>query len=255
MATPWVTFNYEYPKTEVRLAFFLVTAWDGSPQGLEQQKFAWTRSEKASELGELLPASIPPIRWLSFSPQYAITPDFDKNTDASAIRHYVENAINKGVRLFQFRQTNWPKETAAKDLKVIFDELLQQCRQRGAKLLINSAFPRSWWDLADGVHLRASDAVLFDERPISEDKILGISTHHLVDILYSQRLKADLIVLGHVKNTASHPGVEGMGWSAFEALAKESKCPVYAIGGLSETDLQIARKHHAHGIAAIRAFC
>lgn len=253
-ATPWVTFDYEYPKTKVRLAFFLVSAWEGTPKGLEQQSFAWTSPEKASELGELLPASIPPIKWLSLSPCYAITPEFNSNTDSAALSAYVDNSIAKGATLFQFRQPNWPKGSASKELKALFEELLELCHQRGAKLLINSTHPRNWWSLADGVQLRSTDAIQLDERPVPEDKLLAISTHHLADVLYAQILNADFIVLGHVNNTASHPKEDALGWEAFEAFAKEAKRPVYAIGGLSPDDLQIAREHHAHGVAGISAF-
>ncbi|CAM5203031.1 Nudix family hydrolase [Oligella ureolytica] len=253
-ATPWVTFDYEYPKTKVRLAFFLVNAWEGTPKGMEQQNLAWTHPEKASELGELLPASLPPLKWLSLSPRYAITPEFNADTDAAALSTYVDNAIAKGATLFQFRQTNWPKGPADKELKTLFEKLLELCHQRGAKLLINSRHPRNWWPLADGVQLRSADAIQLEERPIPADKLLAISTHHLADILYAQILDADFIVLGHVKNTISHPGEDPLGWEAFEAIAKEARRPVYAIGGLSPMILQIARQHHAHGVTGISAF-
>ncbi|NLA51912.1 MAG: Nudix family hydrolase [Alcaligenaceae bacterium] len=253
-ATPWVTFDYEYPKTKVRLAFFLVSAWKGEPKGLEQQQFAWTRADKASELGELLPASIPPIEWMTLSPLYAITPEFDKGIDSSALTAYIDQAIAKGITLFQFRQPNWHQGPASAELKSIFDTLLELCHQRGTKLLINSVHPRNWWSLADGVQLRANDAIQLEERPIPEDKLLAISTHHLADILYAQILKADYIVLGHVLNTASHPGEEPLGWDSFQAIAAEAGRPVYALGGLSPNDLQTAREHHAHGVAGIRAF-
>lgn len=253
-ATSWVRFDYEYPKTKVRLAFFLVTAWDGAPKGLEGQRFAWTKPEQAADLGDLLPASLLPISWLSLSPFYAITPELNEHCTAEDLSAYLDQAMTKGAHLFQFRQPKWPKGPACKELKSIFEELLAQCRLRGAKLLINSIHPKAWWQLADGVQLRADDAVQLEERPIPETKLLGISTHNLADVLYAQMLGADFIVLGHVKNTTSHPGDEPLGWLNFEAMAKEAACPVYAIGGLSPDELSTARKHNAHGIAGISAF-
>ncbi|NLJ51604.1 MAG: Nudix family hydrolase [Alcaligenaceae bacterium] len=253
-ATPWVKFDYEYPKTKVRLAFFLVTAWDGEPQGLEQQLFAWTRVEKAAALGNLLPASLPPLQWLSLPPLYSITPDLNPECAAEELTTYLEQALAKGVRLFQFRQPNWPKGSACKELKVIFDGFMAQCHQHGVKLLVNSIHPRNWWTAADGVQLRATDAIALEERPIPEDKLLGISTHHLADILYAQILKADFLVLGHIKETASHPEVEPLGWEEFASLAEQAARPVYAIGGLKPNDLNIARQYHAHGVAGISAF-
>ena len=253
-ATPWVTFDYEYPKTKVRLAFFLVSAWEGTPKGLEQQKLAWTHPEKAHELGDLLPASLPPIKWLTLSSRYAITPEFNPDTDIDALSTYVDRVITNGSTLLQFRQPHGPKGPASQELKHLFEDLLSLCRQRGVSLLINSIHPRQWWSLADGVHLRSTDAIQLDTRPIPEDKLLAVSTHHLADILYTQVLSADFIVLGHVNDTASHPGEKALGWEAFEALAKEAGRPVYAIGGLKPSDLKVAREHHAHGVAGISNF-
>ncbi|MDO5666951.1 MAG: Nudix family hydrolase [Alcaligenaceae bacterium] len=253
-ATPWVSFDYEYPKTKVRLAFFLVTAWDGEPKGLEGQNFAWTRAEHAAELGDLLPASLPPVAWLSLPPIYAITPDFSETISADDLADYLDQAMAKGAGLFQFRQPNWPKGPACKELRDIFESFLKQCQQRGVKLLINSVHPKSWWQLADGVQLRADDALQLEQRPIPESKLLAISTHHLADILYARLLGADFIVLGHVKESSSHPDQAPLTWSTFESLAKEAARPVYAIGGLSPDDLLTAREYRAHGIAGISAF-
>ena len=63
-ASPWVCYDYEYPKTRVRLAFFLVTAWDGEPKGIEgQQGVRWFKAEDAATLDKLLPASIAPVSY------------------------------------------------------------------------------------------------------------------------------------------------------------------------------------------------
>ena len=253
-ATPWVSFVYEYPKTKVHLSFFLVTAWTGQAKGLEGQRFAWTKPEQAAELGELLPASLPPIKWLSLPSLYAVTPEFAIDCSPQDLSAYLEQAMSKGIRLFQFRQPNWPKGTASKELKALFDELLTQCHERGAKLLINSIHPKAWWKAADGVQLRANDAIQLEQRPLPKNKLLGISTHHLADVLYAQILEADFILLGHIKNTPSHPAQAALGWEAFESIAKDAALPVYAIGGLSPDDLKLARQHNAHGVAGISAF-
>lgn len=254
-ATPWVRYDYEYPKTKVRLAFFLVTAWEGEPKGIEgQQGLRWVTPEQAAHLDNLLPASVLPIRWLSLSPLYAITPEFSENSTAEDLAAYLDQAIAKGAGLFQFRQTKWPKGPACSKLKALFSSFLAQSHERNVKVLINSRHPKAWWSLADGVQLRADDAIQLEQRPLPEDKLLAISTHHLADALYAQLLKADFIVLGHVLDSASHPAEAPLGWANFEAIAKEAACPVYAIGGLGPEDLPTARQHNAHGIAAITAF-
>lgn len=60
-AEPWCGVEYVYPHAHVRLHFYLSRDWQGSPQSLEGQAFAWQGSV---QLQPLLPATIPLIVWL-----------------------------------------------------------------------------------------------------------------------------------------------------------------------------------------------
>jgi 8-oxo-dGTP diphosphatase len=60
-------------------------------------------------------------------------------------------------------------------------------------------------------------------------------------------------VLGPVRETASHPGVAGLGWPRCAELLENVSLPVFALGGLRRGDLEAAQQAGAHGIAAIRA--
>jgi 8-oxo-dGTP diphosphatase len=60
-------------------------------------------------------------------------------------------------------------------------------------------------------------------------------------------------VLGPVKDTASHPGAATLGWGRFSELVADYPLPVYAVGGLDYSDVELAWAAGAHGIAAIRA--
>ncbi|WP_084493500.1 Nudix family hydrolase [Brackiella oedipodis] len=249
---PWVTFHYEYPSTRVLLEFCRVTAWHGEPKGLENQQFAWTLPQHAEQLGQLLPASVAPLRWLQLPDYYAVTPAFAYE-QREAFMQQLHVLISKGIRMLQFRQAQWPQGPKAANLKEIFDEVLAYCRQHQVKLLVNSAHPKSWWQLADGVQLRSNDALLLEQRPLEHDKWVAVSAHNLADLLYAQVLQADFCVLGHVQATPSHPHSAALGWPQFHEWATQAACPVYAIGGLGSQDLALAHKNGAHGIAAIRA--
>jgi 8-oxo-dGTP diphosphatase len=67
------------------------------------------------------------------------------------------------------------------------------------------------------------------------------------------RLKLDYVVLGPVKETASHPGAAVLGWQRFAQLTRDRSMPVYAIGGLRRGDMGEARRHGAHGVALLSA--
>ena len=63
---------------------------------------------------------------------------------------------------------------------------------------------------------------------------------------------ADFAVLGPVAATPSHPDREPMGWHRFAALRETVSLPIYALGGMTPSDLHTAHRHGAQGIAAIR---
>ena len=60
-AEPWCGVEYVYPHAHVRLHFYLSHEWQGEPQSLEGQAFAWQGSVAVEPL---LPATIPLIVWL-----------------------------------------------------------------------------------------------------------------------------------------------------------------------------------------------
>jgi thiamine monophosphate synthase len=44
-----------------------------------------------------------------------------------------------------------------------------------------------------------------------------------------------------------------LGWAGFSAIAGEAPLPIYALGGLTRGDLDLAIAHGAHGVALRRA--
>lgn len=60
-AEAWCCIEHVYPHAHVRLHFYLVREWQGQPQNLEGQSFAW---QGEIEVSPLLPATIPLLQWL-----------------------------------------------------------------------------------------------------------------------------------------------------------------------------------------------
>jgi 8-oxo-dGTP diphosphatase len=48
--------------------------------------------------------------------------------------------------------------------------------------------------------------------------------------------------------------MQAMGWLQFSRLIENISIPVYALGGVSEKDINTAWAHGAQGVAAISAF-
>ncbi|MFA4912455.1 MAG: Nudix family hydrolase [Burkholderiaceae bacterium] len=259
---PWVTYVHAYPEKTVRLAFHQVTRWAGEPQGLESQALQWVTVGDAHRVGDLLPATLPVLRWLSLPEQYGIS-SIGSPEGVQAFLSRLDVAMGKGLRLVQLREPAWPLGAAHDSLRAVMLIIRDRCHAAGARLLINSVHPRAWADDADGVHLRAADAMSAqaDAMPAQADALgtrrsglLGVSAHTPQEVARARALDADFVVAGPVLPSASHPGDPGIGWSGFERMLCDAGLPAFAIGGQSEHTLAQARQAGAHGIAGIRAF-
>ena len=60
-ADEWCGVEHVYEHAHVRLHFYISRAWEGEPQSLEGQAFAW---QGAYAVSPLLPATIPLLAWL-----------------------------------------------------------------------------------------------------------------------------------------------------------------------------------------------
>ncbi|HET8597484.1 MAG TPA: Nudix family hydrolase [Castellaniella sp.] len=256
---PWVVYVHEYPKSIVELAFCQVTAWDGEPHGRENQALDWVdpwdirldESEHpvAPGGGSLLPAAAPPLRWLRLPTRYRISRIGSPDRLADWLAGLRQELLY-GLRMVQFREPGWPGDESS--LHEAFEATLALCRQHGARCLINSRHPQPWWSQADGVQLRAADAARILQQDTRPPGWLGVSAHNAPDIECARQLQADFVVLGHVLPTDSHPDEPALGWDRFRELAAAAGRPVLAVGGQSLDTLETARRHGAHGIAAIR---
>lgn len=254
-STPWVTYVHEYPKTIVRLAFCKVTGWEGEPRGMENQALAWTHPQQPLEVGPVLPATEPPLRWLTFPDRYLVS-NIGSATQLEPWLERLDAALAKGVGLIQFREPQWQarahqNDTERQQLEAAFKTVLARCRHAGARCLVNAVHPESWWTRADGVHLRGTDVLLRRAVP-PRPALVAASVHNEEERQAASDMKVDFMVMGHVLPTASHPDTPAMGWQRFMALAQGAGCPVYAIGGQSGETLDDATQHGAHGIAFMR---
>jgi 8-oxo-dGTP diphosphatase len=275
---PWVTRVHHYPTTTVRLAFHRVTAWHGEPQGLENQALNWLTPAQALETDHLLPATYPPLKWLSFPELYAFTsvskgfsdeqlktPEGSDVSDAhQSLKHSttdqiqtfvskLENALSHGIKLVQWREPGWSNHDPLHHQA--FEAALNRCRAAQARLMVNSIHPQAWWQQADGVHLRQIDAVALQARPhLSDQHWVGVSAHNLAELNHALKIDADFVTLSPVLPTDSHPGAPHLGWHAFDTLRTQAGVPVFALGGLAPNDLVIAQRFGGHGVAGIGQF-
>lgn len=232
---------------QVQLHVFVTSSAQGELQALEGHAFEWCPLNVLDK-HQILVANKGMVRALQLPDRYLISGEFHDQQDAI---QRLGVALAGGIKLVQLR---------AKGLdKAAFIELAQAalplCHGHGAKLMLNAkvewlaALPQ-----ADGLHLASTEIMGLVQRPIANDKWLAVSCHNELELAKALELQADFVLLSPIKPTRSHPGVAGIGWQAFSAMAQAMPIPVYALGGLNDTDRAQAKQQGAQGIAAISGY-
>jgi 8-oxo-dGTP diphosphatase len=243
-AAPWITQRYDYPHAHVELEFFRVFEWQGEPHGRDGQAIAWQRPTEI-EVAPLLPANATVLRALALPAVYAISMAEDLGEAAFLARARV--AFDAGLKLIQLRE----KSFAPERLRVLADKLLAISAPYGARVLLNGDATTARELAFAGVHWSAARLLAARARP--DDMLCAASTHDAVELAQAAKLGVDFVVLGPVCETPTHPNARPLGWRRFGELAARSPMPVYALGGLSPADLDVAIAHGAHGVALRRA--
>ena len=126
----------------------------------------------------------------------------------------------------------------------LFERVRRIAAARGHILLLaaGDAEARRWG--ADGAHHRRPHAPRFGTAP----------AHDLREIRQAERSGAGAILLSPVHGTRSHPGKQPLGRMRFAALARATRLPVIALGGIDRLRGRAAMRCGAYGWAAIDAW-
>lgn len=241
----------QYPDKRLVLDVRRVT-FRGVPKGLDGQALAWSPLHALGKY-PMPPADRPVVAALTQPDRYLVTPTPDDGDDdawLAALAH----ALASGVQRVQLRApgleaSRWEALTA---------RAVALCRAAKVQVLLNGDIGLAV-QLGIGVHLRS--AQLRDAATVpalaairSAGNLVAASCHDAIDLGQAEAFGCDFAVLGPVRATASHPGQPGIGWEAFALLREQVSLPIYAIGGMSSSDIADARAHGGQGVAAIRGF-
>jgi 8-oxo-dGTP diphosphatase len=240
-ATPWITRIYAYTHATVRLHFFRVTGWKGEPQPLEDQAIRWQVVGRP-DVAPMLPANAPVLAALEL-PAVMIVSDAARTGLDAWIAALSERAPLERM-LVQLREKGMDRQR----LQHLLSRALARAEPFGSRVVVNSDNGR--YPQCGGVHLTAAALLAAPSRP--EGALVGASCHDEREIEHAARIGVDYVVVGPVKETASHPGATPLGWERLADLVRDRPMPAYAIGGLGRADLPEAKRRGAHGVALMR---
>ena len=153
-----------------------------------------------------------------------------------SLEKFVNLCKKKDIKIVQYRD----KFSSLQEQKT---NLLYLKSQLNIPIIINDKIELI--EFADGLHLGQEDLdKIHKDKKLAvklvrlkiKDKLLGLSTHNEIEILEANELALDMIGLGAYKNTSTKD-VNTLLGSKISYLAKISKYPVCAIGGVKIEDI------------------
>lgn len=126
--------------------------------------------------------------------------------------------------------------------RVRFDQLRRRARRRGHVVVLSGTAAQAWRRRADGAY--GSPANLARGPAL----LRLVTVHSWRELAAAQLSRADAVLVSPVFATASHPGAPSIGPLRFRLLARQSRLPVIALGGM---DARRARRIGARRWAAI----
>lgn len=159
----------------------------------------------------------------------------------------VGDAVAGGVNLVQLREPGMP----ASRLLELASSLRAVCADR-ALLFVNDRVDVALACRADGVQLGENGMPVASARAVAGQQLLiGRSVHSVEGAELAAA--ADLLVVGTIYESASHPGVSGAGPELISKVARASTVPILGIGGITAQNAGTVVAAGAVGVAVIGA--
>ncbi len=170
-----------------------------------------------------------------------------------SIEEFISIAKEKNAEIIQYRNKN-------ADIAFIKQQLILIRKMYDGFLIVNDAYELI--EFCDGVHLGQEDLALIDEdiskavnilrSVVTEDKILGISTHNEEEVLEANSLDLNYIGLGALRQTDTKKDISAVLGDTLDNIASNSNHLVAAIGGVELGDTFENVTYHVIGSGLLK---
>jgi len=163
----------------------------------------------------------------------------------------VKLVLDAGITCIQYRE----KQRTRREICDMAIKLRELTRSYNAVFIINDYADIALAVEADGVHLGQDDLPLREARKIMGRKIVGISTHSLVQAQSAEAGGADYIGFGPIFPTSTKDAGAPKGVDILTIIKQNCSIPVVAIGGISSGTIADVMNAGADAVAVATAIC
>ncbi|WP_099157644.1 thiamine phosphate synthase [Virgibacillus ndiopensis] len=177
------------------------------------------------------------------------------NTEKNLVQ-VLQQAINGGITLFQFREKGLAAKTDGekRDLGL---KLRDVCKENNIPFIVNDDTDLAIALKADGVHIGQNDeSILEVKKRIPEHFCVGVSVSTVEEAILAENQGADYLGVGPIfATTTKKDALDPIGTQGLRAIKEKVTIPIVAIGGISNKNAREIMKAGAAGIAVISAIC
>tara|TARA_Y100001968_G_scaffold332132_1_gene389195 strand:+ start:1100 stop:2146 length:1047 start_codon:yes stop_codon:yes gene_type:complete len=146
----------------------------------------------------------------------------------------VHDAVKSGVKIIQFRGKDGTDQENFMQSK----ELASICTKNDCLFIINDRIDLALAVEADGVHLGQNDIPTNIARKLlGPEKLIGRSTHSLMQLHSAEEEGCDYIGIGPVYKTKTKPEANPIDFQDLLEVTRSSSLPYFAIGGINNANL------------------
>lgn len=248
---PLIQIHHDYSDKSVFLDVWEVGEFDGEPKGMEGQLIEWAPSSDLEKY-EFPAANVPIVAAAMLPDVYWVTPELDG--DEVSFLKLVESKLQQGIKLIQFRVKSQDKTTVLE----LLERTSPLCEKFGANLFVNSdtfcliqdSLCENIKAKVQGIHLTSQH--LHDSLELPLGYVRSASCHSIEDIQLAEETGCQFATLSPIQATESHPGQAPLEISLANQWVQKAKLPLYALGGMSDADLNDIRIRGFQGVAGIR---
>jgi thiamine-phosphate pyrophosphorylase len=178
---------------------------------------------------------------------YLVTP---ARPAAGPLDWFVPLVLEAGVDIVQLRE----KDMEAGTLLPFCETVRRRTSELGALFVVNDRVDLALAAAADGVHLGQDDLpYIYARSQMGPDRLIGLSTHSPAQLDAVVTSGADYAAVGPIFETPTKPGRPAVGVEMAALASRTPQLPVFAIGGIDESNVEAVVAAGARRICVVRA--
>lgn len=139
------------------------------------------------------------------------------------------------------------KDLSEKEYRNLAEQVLEICRKQETQCILHCFCDTAIELGCDAVHLPLSVLMNMDPEKRKKFRIMGASCHSGEDAVMAEKMGCTYITVGHIFDTDCKKGLPGRGLEFLKQVCQRVSVPVYAIGGITGTDMKKIRRTGALG--------